>query len=117
MLVLGVPYHDAMTVAKLIGSRMVLTEVTSYFELAKFIKSQALDPRSVLVVSYVLCGFAHFASLAIFVGGTAALTPKQLPLLSRIGLRALVAANLACLLTGATAGLFYHSALNVLVVK
>lgn len=117
VVLLGVPLDDAFTVARLIGDRLVLTEVGAYFGMAEMLKSNALDPRSVLVTSYVLCGFAHVASLAIFVGGTATLSPKQAPLLSRIGLRALVAANLACLLTGATASLFYHSGVQVLAAQ
>ncbi|MBT3378194.1 MAG: nucleoside transporter [Lentisphaerae bacterium] len=111
---IGVPHADALTVAQLVGDRLVLTEFSSYLGLAELIRNGALQPRSVLVVSYVLCGFAHIASLAIFVGGTAALAPSRMDVLGKIGLRALVAANLACLLTGATASLFYHAGLQVL---
>jgi len=111
---IGVPHGDALTVAQLVGDRLVLTEFSSYLRLAELIRSGSLQPRSVLIVSYVLCGFAHIASLAIFVGGTAALAPSRMDVLSKIGLRALVAANLACLLTGATASLFYHAGIQVL---
>jgi CNT family concentrative nucleoside transporter len=113
----GVPLADATEVAKLVADRLVLTEVSSYFALQALIKDGALQARSVLTVSYVLCGFAHVASLAIFIGGAAALAPKRLPELSRIGFRALIAANLACLMTGNIAGLFYHSALPILAVQ
>ncbi len=54
-----------------------------------------------------LCGFAHVASLAIFIGGTGALVPTRVRDISRIGFRALLAATLACLMTGAVAGTFY----------
>jgi len=114
-LALGVPAGEAMPLAKLFGERLVLTEVSAYFSLQHLIQQGALSPRSVLVATYVLCGFAHVASMAIFVGGAAALAPSRLPLLSRLGLRALVAANLACLLTGATASLFYRESLQVLI--
>ncbi len=113
---LGVPIADAFEVSRLIADRLVQTEVSSYFALADLIRAGALQPRSVLIASYVLCGFAHVASLAIFVGGTAALAPEKLPLLSRLGARALIAANLACLMTGAAASLFYHSDLAVITV-
>jgi len=61
---------------------------------------------SAVIASYALCGFAHFASLAIFVGGTGALVPERIKDLSRLGLRALWAATLACLQTAAVAGVF-----------
>jgi CNT family concentrative nucleoside transporter len=65
------------------------------------------DPRSAIIASYALCGFAHVASLAIFIGGTGALVPTRVRDISRIGFRALLAATLACLMTGAVAGTFY----------
>jgi CNT family concentrative nucleoside transporter len=107
-LVLGVPPSDALAIAKVIGERTVSTEVVSYNHLAALISSGALrDPRSAIIASYALCGFAHVASLAIFVGGTGALAPSRLHDLSRLGFRALLAATLACLMTGAVAGTFY----------
>lgn len=65
------------------------------------------NPRSVFLATYALCGFAHFASLAIFVGGIAALVPKRTAALSAVGPRALLAATLACLMTASVAGIFY----------
>jgi CNT family concentrative nucleoside transporter len=107
-LVMGVPPSDALAIAKVIGERTVTTEVVSYNHLAALISSGALrDPRSAIIASYALCGFAHVASLAIFVGGTGALAPTRLHDLSRLGFRALLAATLACLMTGAVAGTFY----------
>ena len=69
--------------------------------------SGSLSMVGIIIASYALCGFAHIASLAIFVGGIAALAPSRIKDLSRLGLRALLAATLACLMTGAIAGLFY----------
>jgi CNT family concentrative nucleoside transporter len=107
-LVLGVPSHDAMAVARLIGERSVATEVVAYQDLAKLMAQGTLaNPRSALIAAYALCGFAHVASLAIFIGGTGALAPQRLKDLSRIGFRALLAATLACLQTAAVAGAFY----------
>jgi CNT family concentrative nucleoside transporter len=60
-----------------------------------------------VLAAYALCGFAHVASLAIFVGGTAALVPERTKDLSSIGFRALIAATLACLMTAAVAGAFF----------
>lgn len=107
-LAMGVPPSDALPIAKVLGDRTILTEVFSYGRLADLMASGALkDPRSAIIASYALCGFAHVASLAIFIGGTGAIAPTRVKDLSRIGLRALVAATLACLMTGAVAGTFY----------
>jgi CNT family concentrative nucleoside transporter len=109
-LAIGIPPSDAFEVAKLIGERAVLTEVKSYQDLAMLLSKGVLkDPRSAVLATYALCGFAHFASLAIFVGGTAALVPHRTRDLSSIGLRALIAATLACLMTAAVAGTFFTS--------
>ncbi|HEX9902315.1 MAG TPA: nucleoside transporter C-terminal domain-containing protein [Acidobacteriota bacterium] len=106
-LLLGVPLADVPAVARLLGERTVATEVVAYQHLAELMKAKALvHPRSAVIASYALCGFAHFASLAIFVGGTGALVPERIKDISRLGLRALWAATLACLQTAAVAGVF-----------
>ncbi len=107
-LVLGVPPSDAFEVAKLIGERTVATELVSYQHLSQLIDQGIfVHPRSAIIASYALCGFAHIASLAIFVGGIGALVPQRYKDLSRVAFKALLAATLACLMTGAVAGLFY----------
>ena len=110
-LAMGVHPSDALTVAKILGERTILTEVYSYQHLADLLAGGGLhDPRSAIIASYALCGFAHVASLAIFVGGTSALVPSRVRDISRLGFRALLAATLACLMTGAVAGTFYTGA-------
>lgn len=107
-LVIGVPVSDAFEISKLIGERAVLTEVKSYQDLSMLLSSGTLkDPRSAVLAAYALNGFAHFASLAIFVGGTAALVPHRTRDISSVGFRALIAATLACLMTAAVAGTFF----------
>ncbi len=107
-LVMGVPPSDALSIAKVLGDRTILTEVFSYGRLAELMAGGTLhNPRSAIIASYALCGFAHVASLAIFIGGTGALVPTRVRDLSRLGFRALLAATLACLMTGAVAGTFY----------
>jgi len=109
-LLLGVPPADALEIARLIGERTVVTEVVSYQHLSQLMAEGTLvHPRSAIIASYALCGFAHIASLAIFVGGIGALVPERLKDLSRLGFRALLAATLACLMTGAVAGAFFTS--------
>ncbi len=107
-LILGVPPVDAMEIARVIGERSVTTELYSYQHLAQLLSEGAIiHPRSAIIASYALCGFAHIASLAIFIGGVGALAPDRLKDLSRVGFRALLAATLACLMTGAIAGTFF----------
>lgn len=109
-LVLGVPYTDAFTVSKIIGERTIVTEVVSYNHLAYAIENGLLkDPRSSIVTAYALCGFAHVASMAIFVGGVAALAPSRKKDIAAMGFKALVAATLACLMTACIAGVFFFS--------
>jgi CNT family concentrative nucleoside transporter len=104
---LGLQQSDVPTAARLLGERVILTEVFSYNHLAQLISSgQISDPRTVVVLSYALCGFAHVAAMAIFVGGTAALAPTRRDDLASLGLRALLAATLATLMTGCVAGIF-----------
>jgi concentrative nucleoside transporter, CNT family len=106
--IIGIPPSDAFEIGKLIGERAVLTEVKSYQDLALLLSSGTLNnPRSAVIAAYALCGFAHIASLAIFVGGTAALVPQRTKDVSAVGVRALIAATLACLMTAAVAGTFF----------
>jgi len=109
-LILGIPPADAFEIARILGERPIVTEVVSYQHLAKLLAENTLiHPRSAIIASYALCGFAHVASLAIFVGGVGALAPGRMKDLSQLGLRALLAATLACLMTGAVAGVFFTS--------
>lgn len=109
-LAMGIPHADAGVISKIVGERLIVTEVTSYQDLAIAIKNHVLiHPRSVVIATYALCGFAHIASMAIFIGGTAALVPNRTRDLSRVGVRALIAATLACFMTACVAGTFFTS--------
>lgn len=104
---LGITRADIAEAARLLAERVIMTEVVSYQDLAQMISAgQLTDPRTVIILSYALCGFAHVASVAIFVGGTAALAPSRRDDLAGLGLRALFAATLATLMTGCVAGIF-----------
>ena len=114
---LGLPSSDVPLAARLLGERVILTEVFSYNHLAQAISGgQITDPRTVVILSYALCGFAHVAAMAIFVGGTAALAPSRRDDLASLGPRALLAATLATLMTGCIAGIFSTGA-GVLLLK
>lgn len=106
-MLLGIARPDWMEAGRLLGERVLLTEVVSYQDMAQMAANGVLvDPRTVVILSYALCGFAHVASLAIFVGGTTALAPARRDDLAGLGLRALLAATLATLMTGCVAGIF-----------
>ena len=107
-LIMGVQPEDAVAVAKIVGERTIATEVAGYKDLALAIAEGTIKhPRSIVITTYALCGFAHLASMAIFVGGIAALPPTKKKVLSQIGFRALCAATLACLITACMAGIFF----------
>ena len=104
---LGIAPADIAEGSRLLGERAMLTEVVAYDNLAKMVAAGELsDPRTAVIMSYALCGFAHVASVAIFVGGTAALAPSRRDELAALGWRALLAATLATLMTGCVAGIF-----------
>ncbi len=105
---MGVPLHDGPGVARLLGERVILTEVVAYQHLAAAMKQGVIhDARSLVIASYALCGFTHVASMAIFVGGITALIPTRAREVARLGFRALLGAILATMLTGCLAGMFY----------
>ena len=114
-LIVGVPHKDAMEIATIIGERLILTEVKSYQDLSYLISSGSLsNMRSVVIATYGLCGFAHFASLAIFMGGIGALVPEKMVVLSKVGFKALISATLACMMTASVAGMFYGTGQSIL---
>lgn len=111
-LLIGVPLEDASFAGNLLGLRLVATEVPAYKELAVAMTTgKLMHPRSAVIIAYALCGFAHVASLAIFVGGMVALAPERRKEIVAVGFRALAAATLACLMTAAVAGVFCHDLL------
>jgi len=109
-LVIGVPFNDAIPAAKLIGERLILTEVTAFQDLAaQFSSATPISPRAAVMVTYALTGFAHVASVAIYVGGYIVLAPNKMKDMTSLGFRALLGATLACLLTACFAGLFFSN--------
>ena len=107
-IVLGVPLADAGEVSRIIGERLVLTEVVAYQDLAAVMEKGLLQhERSAVIATYALCGFAHIASMAIFVGSLTALAPQRTRDIGPLAIRALAAAVLACLMTACVAGAFF----------
>jgi len=103
---MGVPWHDAARVGSLLGVKTVLNEFLAYQELGALIQSGALAPRSAVIASYALCGFANFGSLAILLGGIGGLAPGRRPEVARLGLLSILAGSLASFMTACVAGIF-----------
>jgi len=102
---LGVPWGEAASVGNLLGLRMVTNEFIAYGELGKLIQASALSPRSIIIATFALCGFANFASIGIQIGGIGALAPDRRGDLARLGFRAMIAGTLANFMSAAIAGI------------
>jgi CNT family concentrative nucleoside transporter len=101
----GIPLHEAAVAGNLLGKKTVLNEFIAYLELAR-LPADALSPRSRLLLTYALCGFANFGSLGIMLGGLAALLPPQRQAeLAELGMKSVLAGLLSTCLTAALVGL------------
>jgi CNT family concentrative nucleoside transporter len=100
---MGIPKEDCLAVGQVLGERIVLNEFIGYLSLSNL--KDSLDPRSVHVATYALCGFANFSSIAIQIGGVGLLAPNRRADLAKLGLRAMIAGLLSCYLTATIAGI------------
>ncbi|MGH0037329.1 MAG: NupC/NupG family nucleoside CNT transporter [Myxococcota bacterium] len=103
-LLMGVPWADAVEVGAMLGVKTVLNEFLAYQELGTAIASERISPRSAVIASYALCGFANFGSLAILLGGIGGMAPDRRPEVARMGLRSILAGSLATFMTACIAG-------------
>ena len=103
MFLLNVPWTEAGIAGGLFGEKIVLNEFVAYIDLGK--QAAQLSPRTIAVVTFALCGFANFSSIAIQMAVTGSLAPNQRPMIAKLGLRALAAGSLANLMSAALAGL------------
>ena len=103
MVLLNVPWSEAGTAGGLFGTKVVLNEFVAFISLGQ--TQASLSPLTVGVVTFALCGFANFSSIAIQMAVTGGLAPNQRPVIARLGLKALVAGSLANLMSAAWAGL------------
>lgn len=104
MFLIGVPWNEAGTAGGLFGTKMVLNEFVAFIDLGQMSGAQ-LSERSRAIVTFALCGFANFSSIAIQMAVTGGLAPNQRPMIARLGIRALIAGSLANLMSAALAGL------------
>jgi len=102
--VLGVPWHEASAAGSLIGEKLVLNEFVAYVDFIK--EKSTLTPITQGVITFALCGFANFSSIAILLGGIGAMAPSRRHDIARLGVRALTAATFSNLMSAAIAGFF-----------
>jgi CNT family concentrative nucleoside transporter len=102
---IGVPWSEAQAAGSLLGTKTVLNEFIAYIDLAKVPAAQ-LSPRSKLLMTYALCGFANFGSLGIMIGGMGVMVPERRAEVIDLGMKSVVAGTIATCMTAAIAGLF-----------
>ena len=103
MYLLGVPWNEAVTAGGLFGTKIVLNEFVAFIDLGAL---KTLSAPTVAIVTFALCGFANFSSIAIQMAVTGGLAPNQRPMIAKLGLKALAAGSLSNLMSAALAGLF-----------
>ncbi|MGF1534419.1 MAG: NupC/NupG family nucleoside CNT transporter [Bernardetiaceae bacterium] len=99
---IGIDWEETLLVGSLLGQKTALNEFVAYSNLAEI--KYLLSDKALLITTYALCGFSNFSSIAIQIGGIGAMAPNQQANLSRLGMPALLAATLACLMTATIAG-------------
>lgn len=106
---IGVNQVDMIPVGQLLGEKTMLNEFVAYISLGDM-KGKGLiqDPKSLLIATYALCGFANFASIGIQIGGISQLAPGQRRNLTELGVRALIGGTIACLMCGCIAGALFE---------
>jgi concentrative nucleoside transporter, CNT family len=108
MWLLGVASQDIDLVGRVLGEKIIMTEFIGYISLADLKAAHAFaNPKSAIIATYILCGFANFASIGIQIGGIGALAPGKRVLLSQFGIKALIAGTLASLLSATVVGLLW----------
>ncbi len=101
---MGVPWEEAAAAGRLLGAKIVLNELVSYIELAR-LPAGELGERGRLIMTWAMCGFANFGGLGVMIGGLGAIAPSRRDEIVRLGVKALIAGNLATCMTGAVVAL------------
>ncbi|MEZ5197299.1 MAG: nucleoside transporter C-terminal domain-containing protein [Bacteroidales bacterium] len=105
MWLIGIPLSDITLVGRLLGEKIIMTEFIGYVSLSELKAAGLLSPKSIIMATYMLCGFANFASIGIQIGGIGSLAPNQRVLLSKFGMRALLGGTIAALLSATIVGM------------
>lgn len=103
--IMGVPWEDTQIIGQLLGEKTIINEFVAYPHLGEL--QDEISAKSLMMGTYVLCGFANFASIGIQVGGIGALAPEKRPILAKYGVLALIAGTLACMMTATMVGMLF----------
>ena len=101
---IGVPWNEAVTAGRFIGEKIVLNEFVAYVHLADIIHT--LSPKTQIILTFALCGFANLSSVAILIGGLGTMSPQHKPLIAQYAVKAVLAGTLSNLMSAALAGIF-----------
>lgn len=104
---MGVNWSETLQVGSLLGQKMVINEFVAYLSLADMKEAGLLSEKSIIISAYAVCGFANFSSIAIQIGGIGGMAPNRQSDLSRLGMKALLAASLATMMSGTIAGALF----------
>jgi concentrative nucleoside transporter, CNT family len=104
MALIGIPREEIATAAHLMGTKTVVNEFVAYVDFSR-LPPDALSPRSRLILTYALCGFANFGSLGIMLGGLTAMAPERKHEIAGLGLRSILSGTIATCMSGAVAGM------------
>ncbi|MDX2047015.1 MAG: nucleoside transporter C-terminal domain-containing protein, partial [Chitinophagaceae bacterium] len=103
--IIGVDSADMLKVGQLLGEKTILNEFNAYLSFSGMLNNNEItNPKSVLITTYALSGFANFASIGIQIGGISQLAPNQRKNLTELGFKALIGGTIACLMCGCIAG-------------
>jgi CNT family concentrative nucleoside transporter len=101
---MGIPWNEAVTAGGLMGTKTILNELLAYIDLSR-LSAGALSPRSQLIMTYAMCGFANPGSLGIMIGGMGTMAPGRRNEIVALGFRSIIAGTLATSMTGAVVGI------------
>jgi CNT family concentrative nucleoside transporter len=105
---IGVDKVDMLSIGQLLGVKTIINEFQAYIVLGEMKANHLIrEPKSLLIATYALCGFANFASIGIQIGGISQLAPNQRRNLTELGVKALIGGTIACLMCGCIAGALY----------
>ena len=105
---IGVPWHDALNFGSLLGTKIVINEFVAYTDMGSMIQAgEVLNPKTILMATYALCGFANFSSIAIQIGGLGPLAPNKKSEIASLGIKAVIGGAMATLMTATLAGLLF----------
>ncbi|RJP68612.1 MAG: NupC/NupG family nucleoside CNT transporter [Ignavibacteriales bacterium] len=105
---IGVPWENSIQFGSLLGTKVVLNEFVAYLDLGKMVELKTLvDPKTIMMATYALCGFANFSSIAIQIGGTGSLVPSRKSEIAKLGFKAVLGGSLATLLIATLGGILF----------